>query len=371
MPTVPPADAVIALIQNHPGLPNRLLAVEVDVAERVTEAYFERHPDQLSRFGERGRALTREDIGFHLANLAGAIAAWSPGAFEQYARWSARILQARNVPPSILAECLSLLDAALTAQMTEEEQQVVARLLALGSIACQQEQASSPARAVARNGHPDRDAFLDLLLQGRRSEALAIALQARAAGATLPDVYVSIVQEALYAVGRLWETNQITVGVEHMATAIAHYVVDRLYEEVSIASAVGRILVAGVQGERHQLGASMAANVLEADGWALRYLGTDLPHASVLHALGSFEPDILCISATMLAQVPSMRGLVRAVREQRADDRLRIVVCGGVVRQVPALARAVGADDAVGRLEEAPGVLRALVAGGGADASHH
>ncbi len=242
------ADDLSAQLRAYPALPERLSAARPDAAEWVTGELFQRHPDLLARFGERGRTFTREDIGFHVASLAGAIAGWSPTAFEDYVRWSVRVLRARGMQPPLLGEALSLIDEALQPGLTGEEHRIVASLLALGSVACLQEPAL-PATSQSAPGQVGPDPFLEMVLQGRRAEALRIASDALSASGSLLDAYLGVLQEALYEVDRLWEANRITVGVEHMATAIVQYVAARLTEQVTAgANTQGKIVIAGVQG---------------------------------------------------------------------------------------------------------------------------
>lgn len=358
---MPHADALTTLLKGQPGLAEKLQGAAEDAAEQVTEEFFKRHQVLLARVGERGRAFTLEDVGHHVVNLAGAVAACSPAGFERYARWSARVLQARGMQPTILAESFSLIDSVLTPTLTSDEQRIVVSMLALASAACLQEPGAAPAEASSVPAQSHAGRFLDLILEGRRTEAVQVAREARESGMSLLDVYTGIVREALYEVGRRWETNRITVGTEHMATAIAQYVLARLDETPTPSVPPrGNILIMGVQGERHQVGANMAASVLEADGWTVRYLGTDLPDSSVLRALDTFEAEILCVCAVMLPQVLAARRLIRAVREHCGDRCPRLAICGAVAQLVPDIAAAIGADFSVFDLAVAPSAMRTL-----------
>ena len=104
-----------------------------------------------------------------------------------------------------------------------------------------------------------RRLFTQAILGGQRQPALTIALDALQRGAGVLDVYVGVVQESLHEVGRLWEANRISVADEHMATAIAQYVLSHLYGRIPpCAESRGGAVVTGVEGELHQIGANMA-----------------------------------------------------------------------------------------------------------------
>ena len=149
---------------------------------------------------------------------------------------------------------------------------------------------------------------------------------------------------AQYEVGRRWERNEISVATEHVATAITQYVMAQLYGHLEIPETVrGNAVVTGVEGELHQLGANMVADVLEAEGWNVRFLGTQLPHGDVLGAVEDHEPRLLGVSATVLFNLPAVGRLIEDARS-RFGSELRIVVGGGAFRSNPEVWRELGAD---------------------------
>lgn len=190
---------------------------------------------------------------------------------------------------------------------------------------------------------PEWRAYLQAALAGERRAALAAVRDSLRAGASVPEVYRGVLQPAQEEVGRLWEGNEITVAGEHVATAVTQYVMAVLYDSMELPETTrGNGLVTGVQGELHQIGAHMVADVLEASGWRMRFLGTQLPHGDVLRAIEDHEPGLVGISATLLANVPAVGDLIEAVRRSFGDAR--IVVGGSAFLSAPDLWRELGAD---------------------------
>jgi len=106
--------------------------------------------------------------------------------------------------------------------------------------------------------------FVSALLAAQRKAAVTIVLDALERGGPVVDLYVDLVQAALYEIGYRWQRNEISVADEHMATAIVQYVLAQVYERLPIPSPTkGRMLVAGVTGELHQLGANIVADECE------------------------------------------------------------------------------------------------------------
>ncbi len=186
--------------------------------------------------------------------------------------------------------------------------------------------------------------YVDAAVSGLREKALDIARGAVGDTESPDEVYVDLFQAALYEVGRRWQNTGLTIAEEHMATATTQFILSVLHEELPRAPGHrGTAVVTGVVGEQHVVGASIVADVLDADGWDVRVLGSDLPHESILTAVDSNQADLLAISVTMSEGVASARDLVALVREITTTTP-RIIVGGAAFRRDPQLWRDVGAD---------------------------
>jgi MerR family transcriptional regulator, light-induced transcriptional regulator len=348
-----PFDARVALA-------DRIRASKQSVAEAVTEEFLRLHPDWLDRFGLRARTKGIEDALYHLSFLAGAIEAGSDRPFRDYVQWTVGVLQARGIASTFVAENLRQIENALLPFLSTVEQVVLSDIVRAG---CE-----SAAEGPAERSHDERDAltlprslFFQALLQGQRQPAVAVVLEALGAGHSILDIYADVLQVALYQVGSEWERNRITVAQEHVATAIAQYVLALLYERLTPGkSRRGRAIIAGVEGELHQVGPNMVADALEADGWDVRFLGTNMPHEGIVKIVREQKADVVGISATMLFNVPKVRSLVGELR-QTGDGGPKIVVGGGAFRLAPDLYSEIGADGFAPGLREAITLLRELV----------
>jgi methanogenic corrinoid protein MtbC1 len=172
--------------------------------------------------------------------------------------------------------------------------------------------------------------------------------EALRAGHSHVDIYVDVFAEALHRVGELWERNKISVAQEHFATSITQYAIATIYERMIPAAAQrGNMVVTGVAGELHQIGANLVADAMEANGWNMHFLGTNLPHSSVLAAVEESSADVLCISTTIVANLPSVSELVRAVRTKLSGRTPQIVLGGGAYRLATRFAHDLGAMEPI------------------------
>ena len=202
--------------------------------------------------------------------------------------------------------------------------------------------------------------YLAAILAGDRHAALRVVIDdGLTRGIPIPDVYLQVLQPAQAELGRLWQENRITVAQEHLGTAITQLVIAQLYPHLPRRVANGKVVLFGcVAGELHDVGARIAADFFEIAGYDVRFLGANVPTESLIAMVGQLQPDVLAMSVSLPAHLPTLRDLVEQVRALAAPQPV-VVVGGTVVRWLPNLAsqmehELVGADiaeliDAVNR----------------------
>jgi len=339
-------------------LARRLLAVKEAIADGMSEEFFTVHPEFLSQFGEHGRQHCTADARFHVESLAGAIQSGSPEAFAEYARWAARVLAARGIEAHTLEENFDQLENQIGATLEDQDRRVVSRFLSSGRRACTEPMPREETRVAQGPAGLAQQVFLAAILAGERSLALTIVETALGEGIPQVGIYVDVISESLRSVGAMWEANLIGVAQEHMATAIAQYVIAMIYPRLTAhGPRRGTMVVTGVCGEQHQIGANLVADAMEAKGWDVRFLGTNVPHTAVVNAVGDSAADVLCISTTLVANLPSAMELIRAVRTKLGKQAPAIVLGGAAYRMTPGFAANLERTQVITDLRQALAVL--------------
>lgn len=118
-------------------------------------------------------------------------------------------------------------------------------------------------------------------LDGPRLESL---LRRAAALQGVPRFLESVAAPLLRRIGEEWHAGTITPAQEHLATRVVQRVVMGALAELSVAEEAPAFLVAGPAGDRHEMGALLAAAAAASEGWRVLYLGTDLPAADIADA---------------------------------------------------------------------------------------
>ena len=325
---------------SHEQLADRIRELSPAISVAVTEDFLRRHPDWRTRYGARAVTHGVQDAGYHLSFLAAAVEQREPHAFEAYARWTARVLGSRGMAPRFLAENIAQLRDALAATLEPDARALLTPYFqaALHALAERTESVTPVPLSVTA------DVFLQAILSGQRQAAVRIAREAIREGTAIEDLYADVFQPVLYEVGARWEANALTVAQEHMATAITQYVMAQIYDApVDRPATKGSVVLTGVEGELHNIGAVMVGDLLELRGWHVRFLGTNLPASSIMATIRETMPSHVGISATMLFNVNMVRQVISSIRAEFKDG-IRIFVGGAAFRTGPDLWRYVAAD---------------------------
>lgn len=169
--------------------------------------------------------------------------------------------------------------------------------------------------------------FLLNLLKGNRANCSSIARQYLEKNPSIKDLYEEVFKVSLYEVGRLWETNQITVATEHLATAITEGILNELFEQIITKNKVDKkVVVACVQNEQHQVGIKMVADVFEMKGWESFFLGTGIPTSELVKFIHETKPDILAISLSVYFNFANLLKMLEQLRNE--FPALQIIIGG-------------------------------------------
>jgi len=203
--------------------------------------------------------------------------------------------------------------------------------------------------------------YMQPLITGRRAECFRLISEALADGAVAEDLICDILWPSMLQIDRLYRDDRINMAVEHMASRINRAVADQLQARLRQEPPNGkRLMVICSPGDQEELGASIAADLLQADGWEVYLLGGGVPNDEILNMVGQLRPEVLLIFGTRPEDVPETRKLVEMIREINVCPTMNIVVSGGIYNRADGLWQEVGADVFTPALRELRAVLRTL-----------
>ena len=318
------------------------------IAVASTERFLADNPDWVERYGSRAYDFGVEDARFHIDFLVAALEAECPEAFADYARWAAAMLASRGILPDALCESFERIRDELLPRLDSDQLRAeVAAYLEHGCAAGDDEDRPPVSDAAATEPGSEleesREAFVAAILDGDRERAVEVLGHA-IRGHPLVDVYTHVAAGAMVEVGRRWQACDIGVADEHRATAVAEFAIACQYPNLPRRppAKAGRAVVSGVQDELHQFGTHLLADLLEFEGWDVRFLGTNLPAHEIAAALESHQADLLALGTTLLPNLSKARQVTALVKARRPS--CRVLVGGRAYRALGDGARLVGAD---------------------------
>jgi len=339
----------------HRHASETVLGRRAEIAATLVEREFARHPELAERYGKIGREKSLQDVGYHLSFLAQALAVNNQALFVDYIAWVKVMLGQRKVLAADLAFHLECLAEVLTEQLPAEDGALAAGFVTAAVQAMPAMPDDLP--TFLHEGaplSPLAHQYFQALRRGERHLASQLVLAAVEAGTPVKEIYLNVFQPAQYEIGRLWQTNRITVAQEHYCTAATQLIMSQLYSYIFATAKNGRTLVATcVSGDLHEIGVRMVADFFEMAGWNTFYLGANTPHADVIATLIERQADVLAVSATISYHVDAVRDLISAVRADPACSRVRILAGGYPFNQDPDLWRKVGADGSASDAQQA------------------
>ena len=324
-------------LQVRNKIARRILQLRDACASAVTDELYALPAACSQQFGEDGRRHCRNDLAFHIQFLAAGMEANSLTMFRRYLKWCDGLLASRGVECEPAAQTAERIAARLSQMLAPNEASVLSEFLS----GCDDEEGERnelESSNVPERLRGAREAYVSALLAGERFAALTVAEQCLHEVFALTDVYVEVLAGALHQIGELWEGNRITVAHEHVATAITQMVIADLCPRIPRGeTSRGKVVVAGVSGEMHQVGANLLSDALQAGGWKVTFLGSNVPDRALLDMLAASDPDFFCLSTTLAAHLPAAADLIRQVRDRFGPRRPEIMVGGAAFNQSPAV----------------------------------
>jgi len=202
--------------------------------------------------------------------------------------------------------------------------------------------ATAPAPAVSDAPPSIRERLTRAVINGERDGIVALVEEAFSQGLTPLQVSNEGFLPGLEEVGRRFEKNifflpQVMQSADTMQTGFA-----RLKEEMKGQpfESRGRILMATVEGDIHDIGKNIVCTLLENHGFEVIDLGKNVPAARILEAARQHRVDAVGLSALMTTTIQQMDVVLEQLRA--AGIKVFTMVGGAVV--TPEYAERIGAD---------------------------
>jgi MerR family transcriptional regulator, light-induced transcriptional regulator len=328
----------------------------------ILKQYFFKQKDLKKRCTKEEKQKCLQDIKNHLKFLSESIGIDSKLLFSNYMKWLNDSLAGRNISNKGLIVNLECIGEVFKSKISPDQfkslnAHIIEGIEQLKSDDIQTKTFLDPQNELFAQANK----YLEYLLGSKRNDASLFILDLAKNNVLPKNIYLGIFQPVQYEIGRLWQTNKISVAVEHYCTAVTQMVMSQLYPYIFSSKKNGKSFVATcASGELHELGIRMVADLLEMEGWDTYYLGANTPIEDLAQTIREQKPDVLGISATMTFHLEKVKEIISMIREDISSRVLKIIVGGYLFNISKGIYKKIGADAFAENAEEAIKVIKKI-----------
>jgi len=168
--------------------------------------------------------------------------------------------------------------------------------------------------------------------------------EALAQGLSVGEIINRGLTEGMGVVGQKYETKEYFIP-DMLASAEAVGVAMEILEPHLTKSGIepkGKIIVATVKGDLHDIGKNIVSILLRGAGYTVKDLGNDVAPQTIVDAVRKEQPHYLGLSALLTSTMTQMRDTVQALNESGLRDTVKIIIGGAPVSEE--FAQSIGAD---------------------------
>ncbi|WP_368503763.1 B12-binding domain-containing protein [Alkalihalophilus sp. As8PL] len=177
--------------------------------------------------------------------------------------------------------------------------------------------------------------FVHALLSGDQFEAWKIVQMYQQHKNSSSDFYEDLITQSMREIGHLWETNQITVAEEHLATSTCNFILayhhSKRTSNIRYMTERPKAMFLCIEEEQHDIGLKLTSHLFEQSGWSTKLYGANLPLDALLDAAHEWKPDIIGLSVSIPYHLVNLKKYVSQL--ENIEHQPTVLVGGRLVEQ--------------------------------------
>ncbi len=177
--------------------------------------------------------------------------------------------------------------------------------------------------------------LLDMLLSAKSDEAVSLTRELLNQGAAATEFFEQCATPVLLEIGKRFETLDIFLPEMVVAAEIVQEINDQVINPALEAGAsdersapLGKVLLATVQGDLHDIGKSMVALMLKVNGFEVVDMGIDVAPSAIIQRAQQEQVDIIGLSTLLTTCLPYVKDTIDYFVEKGIRDKYAIIIGG-------------------------------------------
>lgn len=141
---------------------------------------------------------------------------------------------------------------------------------------------------------------------------------------------------AIRKVGDLFEEGELflpQLARSADAMEVAMNILSPLFEMGKTQRLLGKVVIGTIEGDIHDIGKTLVATMLSAEGFEVADLGANVPISAFIEKAIEIEADIICISALLTTTMVGQKRLIDQLKEQKIREKFKVLIGGAPVTQ--------------------------------------
>jgi len=192
----------------------------------------------------------------------------------------------------------------------------------------------------------DIDGFRQAILEGDRDAVAKLVSAALEAGVDASAILDQGLLPAMDVVGKRFGAKEMYISEVLLSARAMHTGIGLLQPVLARSSAHAGsrpvVVLGTVKGDLHDVGKNLVAMMLEAGGFEVVDLGTNVGTDKFIQAIRERRPSVVALSALLTTTMRTMRQTIEELRRSDIMDGVKIIIGGAPVTQE--FADTIGAD---------------------------
>ena len=203
----------------------------------------------------------------------------------------------------------------------------------------------------------------DAILNGDRDRAVRLATDALENRYPVLDIIENGFSPGIRRAGELWEMGEyflpeLAFSAESMKAAM-DVLQPALLDDEAEKHSKGVVIIGTVQGDIHDIGKTLVATLLAANGYRVVDLGADVAYDRFVEEARTHHPALVCMSALLTTTMVGQKTVIDKLTDEGLRDKVKILVGGAPASA--AWAGSIGADAYAENAVEAVKKAKALL----------
>ena len=176
--------------------------------------------------------------------------------------------------------------------------------------------------------------FIQFMLAGDEDAAVNLARESLDGGATPVEFFENCIAPSLQEVGKRFETLDIFLPEMVTAADTVEVVNEKVINpavaesESDASMSLGKVLLATVQGDLHDIGKNMVGLMLKVNGFEVIDLGTNVSPSDIVARAEQENVDIIGMSALLTTCLPYMKDVGDHLVGKGIRDKYPVIIGG-------------------------------------------